>query len=98
MTKPKYSLEIRLAVVNHDISGKDGLKRTVDFLVLRARLSDVGSEPGNYTVLMVSLGKITAILPNFEKLSSGRYSVKDLRCAKLRHGLLSQMKVCPALG
>ena len=31
MAKPKYSLETRLAVVNHYLSGKDGAKRTADF-------------------------------------------------------------------
>lgn len=31
MAKPKYSLETRLAVVNHYLSGKGGIKRTADF-------------------------------------------------------------------
>lgn len=94
MAEPKYSLETRLAVVNYYLSGKGGAKSTADFFgALRARLFDVGSEPGNYTILMVSPGKMTAILLNFGKLSSGRHSVKNLRCAKLQHGLISQMKV-----
>lgn len=63
------------------------------FLVLRARLFDAGSEPGSYTVLMALPEKMTAILLNFGKPSPGRHSMKNLLCAKLRHGLLSQMKV-----
>ncbi|MFL4367267.1 IS3 family transposase [Enterobacter asburiae] len=31
MAKPKYSLELRLAVVNHYLSGKDGTQRTAEF-------------------------------------------------------------------
>ncbi|WP_146742077.1 helix-turn-helix domain-containing protein, partial [Lonsdalea populi] len=30
MAKPKYSLEIRLAVVNHYLAGKEGAQRTAE--------------------------------------------------------------------